>query len=576
MNTNNKNEIINIFKKNVGVYLSQERLQEIILCVSALFLNAKYINKSNFKDVQEKNEAIKILKRSNETKQKLVSEVYYLCKDVLDNSNICSIINYLNNLTKHELIDIICYNYEEYSRSSFSTPETISELSIKILERVSGKRVLDLCSYTGNFLTQYACKYKNYIYSGIEIDSRNNTLAKIKLFAQDVVSNIIQDDVLGYSFKRQYDKVFCDHPFMTRIDQGCYDRINQIEENINITFSKKMSPDWAYVCSTLNALSKSGKAIVIMPNGVLYKLTDQLIRKELVMKGYVEAVISMPGKLFNNTGIESSLLVLSHGNKKTKFIDASSLSNKKEYKIELNVDEIYKEYCNTKGSDITKIVGIKELEMKAYSFLVSNYITSEKIVINKPKKLCDVAEIFRGYQITSSEINKITEKKIDEVSCKVINISDINLGEVAQNLTEFYTTDKKINRYCLRNNDILIASKGTNNKLAVIKINNDEKYIASGNLNVIRLKEKDINPYYLEMFFESNKGQTLLNSIRSGGCLPALNITSLKNMEIPVPTLKEQQEVISKYLSYKKELKILKDKIVKIEDNMQAFINKQF
>ena len=571
-----RNEIVELFKKNIGKYISQEDLQEIITSITYLFWNAKFVMKNDFEKELNNNDIDCLFQKGNENNQSFIINICNSIRMNISEINMVNIVKYLNKMNEDEIVEVISEDYEIYSRFSFSTPATVSELAIKILEQANGDKVLDLCSYVGNFLTKYASKYKKYNYTGIEISYHDNILTEEKLSAQNVLNNIISANVLGYKFSKSYDKIFCNYPFALRLEQKDYDAINKNNKKLDVEFSKRITSDWAFVSSILNGLAEKGKAVTIMPNGGLYKLTDLTIRKDIVEKGYVEAVISLPGNIFNNTMIETTLLVLSNGNKRVKFINASSLCEKEENKNKLDVEKIYNEYSNVKDSDITKTISIKEIEKMSYSLLANNYMAKKKVTINNPKTLSEVAEIFRGYQITSSEINQLSEIKNNVIPCKIINITNLNDGKIDKELTTIYPENDKMNRYLLKNKDILVSAKGTINKFAVIEIKDDEKYIASGNFNIIRLKSNLVNPYYLKMFLESSKGTILLDSIRSGGVLPALNMALFKDMEITVPPIKEQNEAVNKYLAKQDEIEIIKNKLKLLEKNIQDLKDMEF
>ena len=78
------------------------------------------------------------------------------------------------------------------------------------------------------------------------------------------------------------------------------------------------------------------------------------------------------------------------------------------------------------------------------------------------------------------------------------------------------------------------------------------------------------------MFFESSKGLILLDSIRNGGVLPALNMSMFKEMEVPVPSMEEQEEVVKKYLAKQDEIEIAKNKLKLLEQSAQDIADSAF
>lgn len=71
--------------------------------------------------------------------------------------------------------------------------------------------------------------------------------------------------------------------------------------------------------------------------------------------------------------------------------------------------------------------------------------------------------------------------------------------------------------------------------------------LIGGNVNqhvcIIRTKNQIINPYFLNSFLLSNNGQKQIDSYQSGGNRQGLNIGQIKNFQIPIPPLPEQQAI---------------------------------
>ena len=78
--------------------------------------------------------------------------------------------------------------------------------------------------------------------------------------------------------------------------------------------------NFAWLQHILWKLKPKGLAGVVLANGSLSSMVSNegIIRKELVINQKIEAIISLPSKLFLNTGIPVSLWILSHNNQKKK------------------------------------------------------------------------------------------------------------------------------------------------------------------------------------------------------------------------------------------------------------------
>ncbi|MGH4120518.1 restriction endonuclease subunit S [Clostridium sp.] len=182
-------------------------------------------------------------------------------------------------------------------------------------------------------------------------------------------------------------------------------------------------------------------------------------------------------------------------------------------------------------------------------------------------KLKDVAEVFRG--------KSILKKDTKASNISVVNISNIEDGEI--NYLNMDTIEeqeeRKIKRYELVNNDVLLSCRGTAIKSAVFKAQ-DKLIIASANLIVIRPKEKILGEY-IKIFFESPIGIAIIKSFQRGTTIMNINHSDIMEMEIPIVQLRVQEEMIK---SYNEEQSIYKANISEAENrwnNIKSNIYRQ-
>ena len=97
--------------------------------------------------------------------------------------------------------------------------------------------------------------------------------------------------------------------------------------------------------------------------------------------------------------------------------------------------------------------------------------------------------------------------------------------------------------------------------------------MASGNLFSIELDTKKINPYYIMSFFMSYKGKTLLKKISYGSVITMLPIDALKKLNIPLPSLDKQDEIVKKFRALIDEIEIEKIKIEKATEKLHMIFD---
>jgi len=486
-------------------------------------------------------------------------------------SDIQNIFDILNDIELSEFKQLVLIDYET-SIYNMSTPNGINNLAYKILETISGEKVLDICSFYGNFLTNYASYQNKYKYYGKELYPEANLISQIRLNILGVNNQIITEDVFLDLPRPEYDKVFSNFPLGQRLDPRMLQCINNKARNLKVPFefSNKISCDWAFVSMILDFMKESGKGIAVMSNGSLFKMTDIEYRKKLVDSGYVESVISLPEKLFGYSNVSCTLLILSKGNKTIKFIDARKLYNPQRRVNELKIEDIYNEYISKSSFEISAIVDINKLLDSDYNLTPSRYIETDSFELINPTKLEDVIEdLFRGYQITAEEMDELSVPSNEIGAYKILNLSNINNNIIDYDLVAIKPNSDKMDKYLLQDGDVIVSAKSSKIKTAVVEITNDDKILASGNLLVLRPDKSKINPVYLKMFFESETGNKILSSIQTGTVILSINPSQLKKIDISLLDMKRQEELARKYMAKLDSIQVTKLKLQQLEQELK-------
>ncbi len=123
--------------------------------------------------------------------------------------------------------------------------------------------------------------------------------------------------------------------------------------------------DYAFLLHVLKSLKSTGKAAVILPHGVLFRLhAEAAIRRQLLDRGFIKGIIGLPPNLFYGTPIAACIVVLDKENARARtgifMVDASRGFIKDGAKNRL------------RSQDIHKIVDVfnKRTEIECYSRMV--------------------------------------------------------------------------------------------------------------------------------------------------------------------------------------------------------------
>ena len=336
---------------------------------------------------------------------------------------------------------------------------------------------------------------------------------------------------------------------------------NEIVENASL--------EWlSYIKIVEEQLKDEGKALSLVESEILYDYNNnEKIREYFIKKGYIEAIILLPERIMFDINASLALIVFSKGNEKIRFVDASNFGKTKKIKEknitilkDSDVDEIINLLNNDTNSKKAISKEIKDFSKNYYNLGVdinidpSSIDPSKKTIRGIPlKKL--IKNIMRGSQISLEELEgyRATEK----TSNIYLSISDINDGLIDFKNIETYLKNIPENqeKFLVKNEYILLSKYGKSPKLAIVKNLGEEKVIASGNLIIIEVDKKEIDPYYLAALFSSKKGIKILKeaySIKDKAKAKdkentTLSIKKLKDLRIPIPSREICIEIACEY-----------------------------
>lgn len=142
--------------------------------------------------------------------------------------------------------------------------------------------------------------------------------------------------------------------------------------------------DYAFLLHMLKSMDPDhGRAAIILPHGVLFRGgQEELIRKNLIKKGYIEGIIGLPSNLFYGTGIPACIIVLDKKDapyrKNVFIIDASKNFVKDGNKNKLREQDIKKIIDTYTGrieeEKYSKNVPMEDIEAEEYNLNIPRYV----------------------------------------------------------------------------------------------------------------------------------------------------------------------------------------------------------
>lgn len=166
----------------------------------------------------------------------------------------------------------------------------------------------------------------------------------------------------------------------------------------------------------------------------------------------------------------------------------------------------------------------------------------------KNYKLRELTEILHGHPFREA-----IEEVVDG------NLLVVQARDVREN---FYIDTTKLRRiflegksnFLLRKNDVIFSIRAF---LQASVIDVDQKMIASASVCIIRPDTSLIIPEYLALYINSRRGQTSLRRYAVGSSISTILMRDLREIEILVPSIAEQELIVNLYKNINKQEKIM-------------------
>ncbi|HYK04363.1 MAG TPA: class I SAM-dependent DNA methyltransferase [Thermoanaerobaculia bacterium] len=301
------------------------------------------------------------------------------------------------------------------SKGQFYTPAEVSRVMAQLLgirkaKTSASTTVYDPTCGSGSLLLKVADEagMPVTIY-GQEKDAATSGLARMNMILHGhPTAEIVQGNTLADPKFREgdtlktFDYVVANPPFS---DKRWSNGIKPLEDPYD-RFKPFGTPpgkqgDYAYLLHIVRSLKSTGKGACILPHGVLFRgNAEGDIRRNLVRKGYIKAIIGLPPNLFYGTGIPACIVVVDKEEARARrgifMIDASGGFMKDGPKNRLRAMDIHRivDVCNRfDESDprYARMVSFDEIEKNDFNLNLPRYIDSRT-----PEDLQDIEGHLRG------------------------------------------------------------------------------------------------------------------------------------------------------------------------------------
>lgn len=441
----------------------------------------------------------------------------------------------------------------------FSSPKSLVELSINLINPEDGMSVFDPAVGTGRMLIEAnnwinknkGFEKKIHLY-GQDINFESTFVARMNMLFHRLWDGIVwHGDSLTNPMNlegdqlKKFDLILSSPPFSLDLREETIstlskDQFGRFQFGIPNRFA-----DLLFIQHIIASLKENGRAVVIVPSRILFASGNEgEIRGKIIESDLIESVISLGPGLLANTTLPVNVLVINKNKSsdrkgKIVFIDASSEYERGEQSTNrinhVQREKISKAFISANPlSGFSAVTTIAEVKQKEYSLLPSRYIElfdKHNFLGGNVRwvKLSHIADLMPG---TTSKRAFESEGDIP-----VIRSSDLSSPKI--NLDELRKTSAPLDKSKLQNTvtgDVLISKNITTPFRSYLVDDDLNGVMVDQNIYIIRLKQ-EYQRYrqYIVEFFRSNKGNSLLSTFLVGTLVPQLRFSDLREISIPLP-----------------------------------------
>ena len=277
---------------------------------------------------------------------------------------------------------------------------------------------------------------------------------------------------------------------------------------------------------------------------------------------------------FTNISTGAAMIVLSKRNKSVKMINARELceqGRRVNLLTDSNIDSIVKLLAEDGENAVT--VDLKRLQENDYTLNPLQYLKDPAEIKDGVKFGSLIKRVTRGAALKASELDEMISE--DPTDAQYLMLANIQDGIISDELPYLKYLDSKLDKYCIKDRNLLLSKNGAPFKVAVAEVEEGKKLLGNGNLFIIELDEQKVNPYYLQAYLNSETGTEALRSIAVGAVIPNISIESLKRLTVPLPPMDKQNEIVEEFQTKREKIKSLQSKLQMIQNELKYYFSKE-
>lgn len=470
---------------------------------------------------------------------------------------------------------------------AFRTPRNIIDFIVDVVKPTKDDTILDPACGTAGFLIS---AYKHITSSGkltpdelkrvtnsivgMDIDPTMVKLSLVNLYLHGFEQpNIYEYDTLSNNTRwaERYDVILANPPFMT--PKGGITPHKHFA--INANRSEVLFADYFMEHLTIN-----GRAGFVVPEGIIFQTANAYKElRKMMLDGYLYAVVSLPSGVFNPyAGVKTSILFFDRAfakqNKDILFVrvdnDGFSLGAQRtpikqnDLPEALKIINEYRDGKDVSGYERAMVVSKERIAENNYDLTAAKYVEKEIVQCNyEMVRLGDVAEVSSGN--SAPQDSALFEDGIYPF-CRTSDVGKVhisnNFSEIQDKLNKSGVKGLKL----FKKGTILFPKSGASILLNHRVLLAVDSYVSS-HLATIYADTTKALPEYLFALLCKVDARDLVPDTG----YPSLKCSDLANIEIPLPPLDVQQQIVDEIENKQSAINHAREIIKNLERERQYF-----
>ena len=456
----------------------------------------------------------------------------------------------------------------------FRTPRHIIDFMVAIVDPGKKDAILDPACGTAGFLISAFKHIKGKNKKGLTPDERKKLIQNF--MGYDISPDMVRLSLVnlylhGFSdphiheydtlsseerWNESYDVILANPPFMS--PKG------GIRPHKKFTISSNRS-EVLFVDYIAEHLNPKGKAGVIVPEGVIFQSgTAYRDLRKMLVENYLYAVVSLPAGVFNPySGVKTSILLMDK--------DFAKTTNEILFvKIDNDGYGLGAQRNAVKGGQLEDAVELLQ-QFKAGDFsesTMAHAVAKKEIAKNGDYNLS--GERYKTTVNQSSEYKLVDFKDVvffqegpgirnwqfrDE-GIKLLNVKNIVNGRIDLSNSDKHISveefNQKYSHFLVDDGDIILASSGaTYGKNGIFKDPGYPVIVNTSNIRLHPLNNK-ISQGFIHAIINSIPFKKQIDLLITGAAQPNFGPSHLKQVQIPLPPLSIQEEIVAEIEGYQK------------------------